>query len=504
MADTELRHEKAKLQKVLHRWDLLLFGACAIIGLDTVAAGAATGGASLVWLVLSLLLFLVPYGFVTAELGTSFPAEGGIYAWATLSYGKLTGEITAILYWLSNAIWIGGTLAGTSIAAINVFVLPDHPVNTTWSIVIGLIFVWVNIGIAVVSLKHGKWAGNLGAAFKAIAVFLFVGLVIAYLVKHGVPASTVTAHDMVPNATNFLAVVGIIVFLWVGFELESSASEEMVDPQRDVPRGIVGSGVMSAALYLLVIGGILLVIPTKDLTNVGGWTDAYATVATVLGGAAKPVGYLVAVIIILTLIGSGSVWILGSCRVQAVAALDGAAPRILGRFSREGTPIAMALLSGIVGSAFVFMVFLLASGSLANFFAVMLSLSISTAVLAYFFSIPAAITLRRKYPDVPRPFRVPGGVAGLWICVVLSEAGVILTGITLLWPGLIEGLLGKPYSIQDSWGVSRLFFEGVTMGTFLVIILIAVTFWAIGRAQARGTLPESGVELIEGVVTEEP
>jgi len=512
VADVELKQEKAKLVKSLKRWDLVFFSVCAIIGLDAVAGLAKWGlGQGVTWFIIFVFLFLLPYGLVTAELGAAFPAEGGIYTWARMAYGRLPGELTAILYWISNAIWIGGSLAAVTIAAVNAFFLEPNgkgDVGTIGSIIIGLIFVWLCIGISVVSLKHGKWAGNIGAWTKAIAVLGFAIIVVASLIKHGVPAGIADAHSYVPSISGFLAVVGSIIFLFVGFELESGASEEMVNPQRDVPIGILRSGIITSVLYIIVLLGILFTLPVKELTTSSGLTGAFAAVNTNVfghGGAAKLLGYLFAIDIILTLIGSGSVWILGSCRVQAVAALDGAAPRFLGKFSAQGTPSAMAWLSGIVGSAFVIIVFWVSSSggdTLNSAMAVFLGIALSTAVLAYIFTIPATITLRRKFPDVHRPFIVPGGKFGLWLCVILAELGIILTGFTLLWPGLIDKILGQQYSIVDSWGVSRKFFELTTFGSFIVIVLIGVVFWAWGRAQNAGA-GESVEELIEGAVVED-
>ena len=94
-------------------------------------------------------------------------------------------------------------------------------------------------------------------------------------------------------------------------------------------------------------------------------------------------------------------------RVQAVAGLDGAAPLILGKFSKSGTPIAMNLASAGIGSAFVIFVFTLSSGSLSSFFAVVLSIVISLTALQYAFIFPAAIVLRRRYPDRARPTTYP-------------------------------------------------------------------------------------------------
>jgi glutamate:GABA antiporter len=170
---------------------------------------------------------------------------------------------------------------------------------------------------------------------------------------------------------------------------------------------------------------------------------------------------------------------------QAVAALDGAAPAWLGKFTRVGTPFAVNIMSGLIGSAFVIFVFAITKGSLAKFFSVMIVLAISTATLCYTFMMLTLPILRRKYPDVPRPYRVPGGLLGWWVCSVLAELFVIVTGITLLWPGLIDSWFGKSYDMQENWGVGRAFFELTTLGTFIVIVLIGVAFWAIGRRNLR-------------------
>jgi len=114
--------------------------------------------------------------------------------------------------------------------------------------------------------------------------------------------------------TGFLTAIGILVFLWVGFELSSGASEEMHNPRRDVPAMIAGSGVIGALLYGLAILGIVLVIPKSGLSTVTGFTDAYKSVATVLHS--RPLDVVFAVLVILTLVGSGSVWLEGADRTR--------------------------------------------------------------------------------------------------------------------------------------------------------------------------------------------
>jgi amino acid transporter len=501
MADVEMRTEKAKLHRVLRRWDLALFGACAIIGLDSVAYTTAYGaGQAITWLAISIVLFLVPFGLLTAEVTAAFPAEGGLYAWSRMAFGKLPAELATMMYWLSNGIWLGGTLTAVSIGALDTFYFPKHPLGTAASIIVGLIFTWVCIGLSVISLKYGKWSGNVGTAVKTAAMVIFVGLVIAFLAKHGLPKGIAPASSYAPSVSGFLAIIGVIVFLWVGFELQGSASEEMVNPQKDVPKAILSSGLISGVIYIAIMGGILLLVTQKDLTAASGLSDAAQIALTsVAGGAAKGLGYVVGAIMILTYVFSAAVWTLGSARVQAVAALDGSAPRWLGKFSKQGTPVPMAILMGLVGSVFCILIFLVTSGSLKSFIGVMIALDTSLTVVVYVFLIPAIVRLRTSHPHVHRPFIVPGGKIGLWTCAVITTFLSVVTCITLLWPGLINNILGQSYSITANWGMSRVRFEVFTLGSFVILLLLGVVFWAIGRRQMGETSEDA---LIEGVVEE--
>ena len=103
------------------------------------------------------------------------------------------------------------------------------------------------------------------------------------------------------------------------------------------------------------------------------------------------------------------VWLIGSDRAQAVAGFDGAAPRFLGYFSKRfGTPIAVNLLSGVVSTVVLILALTLTSGNAAKYFSVTLGVVISMVTITYVLIFPAVIKLRYKYPDIPRPYRIPG------------------------------------------------------------------------------------------------
>ena len=100
-----------------------------------------------------------------------------------------------------------------------------------------------------------------------------------------------------------------------------------------------------------------------------------------------------------------------------------------------------------------------------------LSIAVSTLLLSYLIIFPTAVRLRSRFPRSARPYRVPGGPAGIWACTVLIYAWVLLGSFAAVFPGTLESLLGISYDFKSIWGVSRVTFETFTLGTLRVIAL---------------------------------
>src|SRR5256714_653138 len=399
MGDTaavaELLAEKRKLKKSLFRFDMIFFTVCAIVALDTIGQSSSYGAQAIFWLVVSGLTFLIPYGLITAELGAAFPTEGATYDWVRLAYGHFAGAVVSVLYWLSNPIWLGGTLTATAIAAMDALWGSSFTGNQGAETVIGFLFIWVAVTMNMLSLRYMKWVPNIG---------------------------------------------------------------------------------------------VVLILSKDQLSNVSGFVNAYQFGSTtVFGGAAPFFNHIAAVAFVFVLLSSGTTWLMGSDRLMAIGALAGSGPRQLGYFSaRFGTPIVVNVLSGIIATIFMFITFFVTGGGLHGYFAAVLGLVISTTTFSYILIFPALITLRRKYPNVRRPFVVPGGMAGAWICVILTTLWVVLATIFSLWPGLLTSAWSADYA-----GVSRSTFEIYTSVTVAFLIVVAIVFWAVGRGHAIHTQPTS-------------
>src|SRR5579884_694374 len=107
-----------KIRHSLNVRDLVLYGIAGSLGLDTLGAASSYGGQALFWLLLIGLLFFAPYQLLMAELGSTFPRAGGVYEWGKISGGRFYAALAALLYWIANPLWIGGTMFVTVIATI--------------------------------------------------------------------------------------------------------------------------------------------------------------------------------------------------------------------------------------------------------------------------------------------------------------------------------------------------------------------------------------------------
>src|SRR5712664_3105876 len=303
-AVAELVAEKRKLKKSLFRFDMIFFTVCAIVALDTIGQSSSYGAQAILWLIVSAVTFLIPYGLITAELGSSFPTEGATYDWVRLAYGHFAGAVVGGLYWLSNPIWLGGTLTATTIAALDALWGSSFSGNQGAETLIGFLFIWTAVTMNILSLRYMKWVPNLGAFVRLALLAFFAFLVVVSGVQHGFHGSL--GGFFPTDFTVLIGVIGIIVFQWIGFELQTNASEEMENPQKDIPRAVYGSGILVFLGYAVPIVGIILLLSSKDLSSVTGFISAYqVAVAGTLGGAATFFNYIVGAAVVFSLLSAG-------------------------------------------------------------------------------------------------------------------------------------------------------------------------------------------------------
>ncbi|MEA2385641.1 MAG: glutamate:GABA antiporter [Solirubrobacteraceae bacterium] len=478
--------EKSKLRKHFGRFDMLFFLICTLVGVDTLGAVASNGAEGFTWLIFLALFFFVPYALLTAELGSAFTGEGGCYIWTRLAFGRLVAGINSVLYWLSNPVWMGGVLCITAVETFNTFF---GDLGGVGKYIFAIAFIWFGVWAAILSFGVGKWIPTLGAWARIALLGFFSLSVVIYAFSNGLHAPGIGQFS--PSYTLFIALVPLLFFNFVGFELPNAAGDEMKDPQRDVPYTVMRATIASVLLYGIPILAIIMVLPTNQITGLGGFIDAMKSVFTVYGGhvtkdgavltgAGQVLGDLMAAGFILVLLSSGTTWLMGSDRTQAVAGYDGAAPRALGYFStRFGTPIVVNFLSGAVSTLVMVLAFNLSGGNNEKYFNAVLNVVLLFTTLSYIVIFPTLIKLRYSHPHVPRPYKVPGGMAGVWIVGILTTFWATLASVVGLFPGLGDGGLLNDSALPD--GFSRGTFELIVFIPIIVTLAVGVIFYAMGR-----------------------
>jgi len=210
----------------------------------------------------------------------------------------------------------------------------------------------------------------------------------------------------------------------------SSAGGEMKNPRRDVPRVILWSGALIAILYAFAIGGILYAVPLGKLSIVTATWDALAVLGAEWGRAGDTVVFVLGIAFLYACVSNVVTWSLGANRVAAVAAEEGMLPAALGRLHpRYKTPYLAFVWTGIVSTALLVGGALLSS-SQSNVFWMTFRTSALCLLLSYLLVFPSFVVLRRKRPDHPRPYRMPGGAAGAsvasWVCTLYIFGACVL------------------------------------------------------------------------------
>jgi amino acid transporter len=415
------------LARVLGRADLVLFTVCAILTIDTLASSAAMGVAWFSWWIITMTVFFIPYGLITAELGAAWPGEGGVYIWSREAFGPRWGSMVAWLYWINNATWAPSVyliFAGT-------FEQIFLKTQSVWQeAIIAIVLTWLTVAVGVVRLEISKWLPNIGAVVKVL-IFLALGVFgLSALFRGKLPANEFSLSKFVPRWNDTLAYLPALLYSTFGFELMNSAGEEMKDPKRDVPRVIFWSGALIAILYSFAIGGILFAVPIEKLSIVTGTWDALAVLGKEWGRAGDTAVFLLGIGFLYACVANVVTWSLGANRVAAVAAEEGVLPAALGRLHpRFKTPYVAFVAMGFVSTGLLVGGALLSS-SQSNVFWMTFRVTALCLLLSYLVVFPAFLVLRKRRPDQPRPYRLPGGrVAAAvcaWACTLFIGGAAVL------------------------------------------------------------------------------
>ncbi|MFC5513417.1 amino acid permease [Massilia jejuensis] len=392
------------LKKVLGPMDLILMGIGAIVGTGIfvlTGTGAVTAGPALT---LSFIIAAVACGFAAlcyAEFASSVPVAGSIYTYSYVTLGEgvawLIGWDLLLEYGLATSTvavgWSGyfqSLLKGVGI------VLPEAlraapgaipGVDSVFNLPAFLIMIVLTFMLSL-GVRESARVNNIMVLIKTGVVLLFIVVGVNYVKPEN-------WQPFMPfGAGSVMSAAALVFFAFIGFDAVTSAAEEVKNPTRDLPIGIIGSLAVCTVLYVAVSAIMTGIVPFMNFKGV----DHPVSLALQYAGQDWVAGFvdLAAILGMSTVI---LVMAYGQTRILYAMSRDGLLPKKLSSVHpKYGTPFFATWLVGIVFGLIAAVVPL---GVLAEL--------VNIGTLAAFSLVSlAVIILRKTRPDLPRAFRCPG------------------------------------------------------------------------------------------------
>ncbi|WP_080803187.1 APC family permease [Arabiibacter massiliensis] len=409
--------------------DAILTVICVVFVAEAAAPAAVIGNQQFFWWIFLIIAYLLPYGLIVCELGTTYADDpGGIADWVRRAFGDRWGSRVSWYYWINFPLWMA-SLAFLFPETISL--LTGMDLGVVPSLAIELAFVWIVVLMSFTKTSDSAWILNLSAVLKVFIAVSVGGLGIYYAVTNGFASDMSPATFLPSMDASSLTYLSIILFNFMGFEAIAVFASDMENPSRQIPKAIIAGGLAIAAIYLFSSFGIGAAIPSTEVSLDSGIMDAVA----IMAGNGSLLFILVGVIFLVTLFGNMISWSFGVNYVAAHAAEKKNMPRVFAHFNKNGVPTGASIVNGIIASALVLISPVMSAVGLDGFFWIFFSMNIVFLLICYMPMFPAFLKLRKVDPDTPRIFRVPGGKAlmnvAAWLPVVLLVLSMIATVVPL-------------------------------------------------------------------------
>jgi len=412
---------------------LVALGVGAIVGtgiLTLIGVGADRAGPSV------LLSFAIAgavcacAALAYAELAAMLPASGSAYSYTYSALGEIFAWVVGWSLILEYSLVVSTVAVGWSGYASPLLAGFGFPLELTQGPELGglvnlpaIFIIAVVTGLLLLGTHESARVNTILVVVKIATLSLFVAVALPNF-------DAAHLHPFMPfgfGATpgpdgvqrGVMAAAAIIFFAFYGFDAISTAAEETKRPERDLAIGIIGSMLACTLIYILVAAAAIGAVPFT------GFADSPEPLALILRQLGRPgVAHIVATAAVIALPTVLLAFLYGQSRIFLAMARDGFLPRSLAAISRRGTPARITTATAVLVAILAGLLPIGEIAALAN-----------AGTLIAFMAVGAClIVLRRRRPDLPRPFRTPAALlVGLGAVLGCLYLFISLPGKTLLW-----------------------------------------------------------------------
>jgi putative glutamate/gamma-aminobutyrate antiporter len=459
---------------------LAMLNIVAVVSLRGLPVEAEYGLSSIFYYILAAVFFLVPMSLVAAELATGWPEKGGVFRWVGEAFGGRWAFLAMFMLFIEVSIWFPTalTFGAVSLAYIGSDKAADASLseNSLFILVIVLVVYWLATFIAMRGVKAfarvAKWGGMIGTVIPA-GILIVLGF--AYVIAGHAPEVAVTWGAVLPNFSHFgnIVLAASIFLFYAGMEMNAIHVKDVKNPTRNYPIAVLIAALGTVVIFVLGTLAIAFVVPKGKINLTQSLLTAFNDMFAWAGITwAEPV---IAVALAIGVFAGIVTWISGPSSGLLVVAKAGYLPRYFQKTNKSGMATRIMVIQAIVVT--VLSALFVVLPSVQSAYQILSQLTVILYLVMYLLMFAAGIRLRYAQPDRVRPYRIPGGTAGMWVIGGLGFLGSLLAlGFSFIPPDQIA--VGSP-----------LIYVGILI--VLTVIFVALPFVIFQVRKPRWRDPDS-------------
>lgn len=416
---------------------LAIMNIATIVSLRGLPAEAKYGYTSAFYYVFAAVFFLLPVAMVAAELATAWPKKGGVFRWMGEAFGPRWGFLAIYLQWLATTIWFPTVLIFAAVALA--FLGPNQTwdealaANKLYTVLIVLVVYWISTLITFRGIKSAAKLTTLGGLIGTIipaALLIICGII--YMVSGNPLQMHFSWSQMIPDFSNFnnLVLASSIFLFFAGMEIQAVHIKDVRNPTRNYPLGVILATIVIVLIFVLGTIAIGVVIPNTQINLVQSLLISYNDFFRVFGFGWF--GIVIAAALAFGVLGQVTAIVAGPSTGLLQVGKAGYLPPFFQKTNKHGIQTRILLIQGTIVSVLAIVLVVLPSVQAA--YQILGQLASILYLIMYLMLFTAAMRLRIKEPDTPRPFKVPGGKIGLWIFGIIGFIGSLFAFILSFIP----------------------------------------------------------------------
>lgn len=421
---------------------LAIMNITAVVSLRGLPSEAIYGPSSAFYYLFAAIVFLIPTAMVAAELAAMFAdRQGGVFRWVGEAFGPRTGFLAIWLQWIESTIWYPTvlTFGAVSLAFIGMNDTADAVLasNKIFTLVTVLAIYWVATFIAMKGLgwvgKISKWGGMIGTIIPA-GLLIILGIV---YISTGGHNHMDMSQGFFPDLTRFdnLVLASSIFLFYAGMEMMGVHVMDVSNPSRNYPKAIIIGSLATVCIFVLGTFALGFIIPAKDINLTQslliGFDNYFRHFHISWAGP------IIAVALMFGVLASVLTWVAGPSKGIFTVGKAGYLPPFFQKTNSNGVQRNILLVQG--GIVTLLSLLFVVMPSVQSFYQILSQLTILLYLIMYMLMFGAAIVLRYKMKDEPRPFRLGKGNFLMWILGIVGFSGSLLAFVlSFIPPGQIQ------------------------------------------------------------------